>query len=98
MTTALYLVSGDPMPDKTHNAILRGEQAANWMANAQVKAVFADLEEDIALLWARTASDQDDERERLYREMHGLRALKRRILKIIDDGKKAQARLDADGK
>lgn len=86
------------MEDKTRKAILRGEQTANWLANTQVQRVFSELEEDIAILWAKTASDQDNERERLYREMHGLRALKRRILKIIDDGKKAQARLESDGK
>lgn len=85
------------MVDKLRATILRGERTGEWYAKDQVQKVFQEIEEDIALLWAKTASDQDDERERLYREMHGLRALKRRILKIIDDGKKAKARVEQDG-
>lgn len=85
------------MADKARATILRGERTADWYANDRVQQVFEEIQQDISLLWEKTASDQDDERERLYREMHGLRALRHRILKIIDDGKKAKARIQADG-
>ncbi len=83
--------------DKLKAAITRGQRTAEWYENERVQQVFKELEEDICVLWTKTASDQDEERERLYREMHGLRALRRRILKIIDDGKKAKARVEQDG-
>lgn len=84
------------MVDKTRAAILRGDRTAEWYNTEAVQIVFREIEEDICVLWTKTASDQDNERERLYREMHGLRALRRRILKIIDDGKKAKAKVEQD--
>ena len=78
------------MVDEIKNAIARGNRTEKLYRNRDVQHVFAELKEDICILWIKTPSDQDEERERLYREMHGLKALERRIIKIINDGKKAQ--------
>ena len=84
--------------DKVKEAIRRGERTKRWFEDQEVQKVFKELGEDIVVLWTKTASDQDDERERLYREMHGLTALRRRILKIIEDGRKAEHEVNERGK
>lgn len=85
------------MADKLKEAIIRGERTARWLEETEVQRVFDELTDDIAVLWSSTKSDQDDERERLYREMHGLRALRKRILQIIQDGKKAAIEVENSG-
>ena len=71
----------------------RGIRTNQWFESEQVQTILQELERDIYILWAESKSDQEDERERLYREMHGLRALKERIKMIIDAGKKAEEEL-----
>lgn len=71
----------------------RGQRTAQWFENKEVQVIFRQLERDIYVLWSQTKSDQEDERERLYREMHGLRALKERVKMIIDAGKRAEEEL-----
>lgn len=84
------------MVDKRKAAILRGERTSRWLEESEVQRVFTELAEDIAAFWANTASDQDEERERLYREMHGLRALRKRILQVVHEGKKNVVEVEAD--
>lgn len=79
---------------KNYKEILaRAQRAKSWLEDKDVQAIFDQLESDIFTLWSQSLSDQSDERERLYREMHGLRALKVRINQIIDNGRKAEEEL-----
>lgn len=82
------------MTDKAKSAIIRGEKVDKWYKNREIQRIFAELREDIAILWMKTASNQEEERERLYRESHGLQAIEKRIQKIISEGKKAKASID----
>jgi len=86
------------MTDVLKEAIQRGARTERWMKQKEVQRVFQELGEDIASLWTKTLSDQGEERERLYREIHGLGALRKRILKIIDDGKKAAYEVEENAK
>lgn len=76
--------------------VKKGQAVEAWFSIPDVQTIFNELDQDIKTLWAQSASDQEDERERLYRELHGLRALKERITKIIKDGKKAEQELEHD--
>ena len=83
------------MPDKLKEAILRGQRTQEWWEKGPVQRVFKELDEDLKILWVKSVSDQDEERERLYRQVHGLKMLEARILQIIRDGQKAQAEVEA---
>lgn len=82
------------MADNAKTTIARGERTRKWYENREVKRVFSEIKEDIFILWEKTASDQEVERERLYREIHGLKALEKRISKIVDNGVKAKLELE----
>lgn len=84
--------------DKLGEKIRIGQQTERWFNDPATKAVFIELGEDITTLWSKTKSDQSDERERLYRELHGLGALRQRILKRISDGKKAAHEVEENAK
>jgi hypothetical protein len=76
---------------KNYKKILaRADRVRQWFEDEEVKGLFNQLEQDIFTLWSESASSQEDERERLYREMHGLRALKERIKKVISEGRAAE--------
>lgn len=85
------------MADKLKNAILRGQRTAEWYEKPIIQQIFAELRADIKELWSQTPSSDEDERERLYRQVHGLDMLQSRILEIIRTGKKAQIELDSRG-
>lgn len=68
----------------------RAQRTKIWFEYEEVQIIFDELEVDILTMWVQSASDDADGREMLYREIHGLRALKERIKKIIAAGKKAE--------
>lgn len=51
------------------------------------------VEADIVVMWCNSASDAKDFREDLYREYHGIQAIKAKINKQINQGVKAQEEL-----
>ena len=71
----------------------RGIRTTQWYESEPVQKVFSELEHDLSVLWIQTKSDQEKERERLYRQVWGIKALRERIKKIIDAGKKAEEEL-----
>ena len=52
------------------------------------------IEQAVVRMWIESGSNEYDKREDLYREMHGLRALKARMKHIIDLGKIAEKELE----
>jgi len=71
----------------------RGIRTRQWFESEPIKEVFEELERDLSVLWIQTKSDQEEERERLYRQVWGVKALRKRIRMIIDAGKKAEEEL-----
>lgn len=82
------------MKTKDKHAIARAERVRLALENEEIKTAFEDVKNDIYLLWEKTASNQEDERERLYRELHGLKAVRTRLSRAIQEGKKAQVEID----
>ena len=56
--------------------------------------MFLQIEDKITELWANSKSDEADYREECYRELRGLRSLKARLKRWIDDGIKAEEQLN----
>jgi len=82
------------MVDKLRQDIARGERARRVIEDEEVMLALEEVRKDIYLLWEKTCSDQSDEREMLYREIHGLKALQHRMVTIVANGTKAKARLE----
>ena len=57
------------------------------------KEVWDELEADLWRMWKSTASDQQDKREELFREYHACKALQAKLLKVVNEGKKAEEEL-----
>lgn len=71
----------------------RGLRTAQWYESETIQRIFKELERDLYVTWGQSKSDQEDERERLYRQLWGVRALRERVKLIIDAGKKAEVEL-----
>ena len=49
-----------------------------------------ELEGDLWKMWKATKSADPDKREELYREYHACKALQAKLLKVVNEGKKAE--------
>lgn len=84
------------MVDKVKENIYTGERAKKLLESDEFIRTFEDVRQDIFLLWEKTKSSQEDERERLYREIHGLKAVKHRIDNLVTLGIKAKQKVEDD--
>lgn len=75
---------------KYSEVIALGDRAELIVSSEDINYVFTKLEKDICFLWVKTDSNQANTREELYRELHGLRALQRRLKQYVTDAKKAK--------
>lgn len=82
------------MRDIRKEQIQRGDRTTRLIEDKDIRLTLEELRQDIFILWEKTAGDQEDERERLYRELHGLKALRVRLSRIIEAGKKAQVSIE----
>lgn len=70
--------------------VSKAERLKIWYNDDEVQEIFTHVKQQIHQMWESSASDQEEERERLYRELHGLRAVTARIKQLIEDGIKAE--------
>jgi hypothetical protein len=54
---------------------------------------WTELESDLWAMWKATKSDQQDKREEIFREYHAAKALQAKLLKVVNEGKKAEEEL-----
>lgn len=83
------------MADKLQDAIRRGQEVEHLFEDGAVDRAFDETGREIKDLWARTASEEAGKREELYREWHGLRAVRARLQRVLSEAKKAEAELKA---
>lgn len=79
--------------DKRKEAIRRADAASRFLEHEQTKGLWAIIETDIYGAWVSSRSTDTEGREACYRELHGLRALKARLTRIIKEGRKAEEEL-----
>ena len=76
--------------DKLKESIVRAEIVQRLLDDENINSAFLNIEGDIYKLWTSTKSDESDKREEIYREYRGLMALKARLQRYVNEGKKAQ--------
>ena len=76
------------MNDKRQQ-IRRAEHVQELLKDKELKSAWASVESDIVAMWGNTASDEADKREALYREWHGLKAVRARLERVVNAGKLA---------
>lgn len=72
-------------------AIQKGAKTAELIES--YKEAWNDLETDLWQMWKSTKSDDQDKREEIYREYHASRALQAKLVKVVNEGKKAEEEL-----
>lgn len=72
-------------------AIQKGEQTQRLIEAHQ--DLWTELEADIWRLWQNTKSDQKEVREDLYREHHAITAVQAKLVRAVNEGKKAENEL-----
>ncbi|MDX1300205.1 MAG: hypothetical protein R3260_18485 [Pseudomonas sp.] len=82
--------------DKLKQTIIKGKQIKELLENDDVRAAWEDVQADIVKMWMATKTGEQETREALYREVHGLKALQARLQRWVNEGKKAEAELEAD--
>lgn len=82
------------MADKLREAINAAEHAQRVLNDPVLTDAWAGVESDIITLWRESSSDDVDGREALYREWHGLKAVKARLERAIAAGKLAEKELE----
>lgn len=57
------------------------------------KEAWAELHVELWEMWKSTKSDAQEKREEIYREYHASKALQAKLLKVVNEGKKAEEEL-----
>ncbi len=57
------------------------------------KVIWEELEADIWKMWQASGSDDRERREDLYREQHAIKAIRARLNRLVNEGKKAEEEL-----
>jgi len=57
------------------------------------KDAWDELESDLWRMWKGTKSEDRDKREEIFREYHASRALQAKLIKVVNEGKKAEEEL-----
>jgi hypothetical protein len=78
---------------KLKKAIRDAEITQEFLDSEKTKALWGLIETDITQMWANSASSDAEGREMCYRELHGLKALRQRLINIIKEGRKAEEEL-----
>ena len=82
--------------DKLKSAIVKANKIEEFLSQDYVKSAWVSVEADIFRMWALTKTHEQEKREEYYRELHGLRAVKARLQKWVNEGKKAEAELEVE--
>lgn len=84
--------------DKLKFAIHRADRVQRFLEQQETKDALHDIEQDIIGLWTQSKTEEKETREDLYRELWGLRALKARFKRWINEGVKAREELEYQDK
>ena len=57
------------------------------------KEAWDELHVELWEMWKSTKSDDQDKREEIFREYHAAKALKAKLLRVVNEGKKAEEEL-----
>lgn len=80
--------------DKLKEAIKRADRVQLLIESEDIQGAFADIEREIIALWDSSASGDEGLREQCYRELRGVRALKVRLRRILNEGLLAREELE----
>jgi hypothetical protein len=80
--------------DKLHSALNRAAQAETLMRNELLTEAFAKLEADYIAAWRTTSALNTAAREKLWQAVNIVGLVRGHLLKIVSDGKLAQAELN----
>ena len=83
---------------KMANSVVEYEKGKQIMSKLveSYQAAWEELEADLWKMWKATKSDDQDKREELFREYHAGRALQAKLVKVVNEGKKAEEELKQD--
>jgi hypothetical protein len=81
-------------PAELKQAVSRGAAVEQFLDSSHVKDLWSTIEAEICQMWATTKSDAVEKREELYRELHGLRALKAKLRGAVQAGIRAEHELN----
>jgi len=73
-------------------AVKKGDKAAK-MVKSQAE-LWGGLDADLWQLWCGTKSEEKEKREDIYREYHASKALRARLQRIANEGRKAREELE----
>ena len=80
--------------DKIKAKIIKGDRVQRLLDDQDVQEALTAVEAELHAMWASTKSEDQAKREELYRELHGLSALKARLQRFVNDGIKARQELN----
>lgn len=75
--------------DKLRASVKQADEVSRLLENNYLRAAWVATEKQILQMWRDSKSDEQDKREELYREYHGLQAVKARLQRVVNEGTKA---------